>query len=158
MKRSQGFTLIELVIVIVILGILAVTAAPKFLDLSGDARASTLTAAKGALESAGAQVFSKAILQGKEKADAATLENPTIAVVNGYPAATIAAIGAVMELDDAEWTLIDSTSSPAAPDDTVVITLEGTAYNSDEDLACQVLYLAATDTSKPVITVQPKGC
>ncbi|MGL4204867.1 MAG: type IV pilin protein, partial [Aeromonadaceae bacterium] len=35
MKRSAGFTLIELVIVIVILGILAVTAAPKFLNLQG---------------------------------------------------------------------------------------------------------------------------
>ena len=41
MKRSAGFTLIELVIVIVILGILAVTAAPKFLNLQSDARAST---------------------------------------------------------------------------------------------------------------------
>ena len=38
MKRNAGFTLIELVIVIVILGILAVTAAPKFLNLQGDAR------------------------------------------------------------------------------------------------------------------------
>ena len=42
MKRSAGFTLIELVIVIIILGILAVTAAPKFLNLRGGARESTL--------------------------------------------------------------------------------------------------------------------
>ncbi|WP_219592386.1 prepilin-type N-terminal cleavage/methylation domain-containing protein, partial [Aeromonas salmonicida] len=37
MKKQAGFTLIELVIVIIILGILAVTAAPKFLNLQGDA-------------------------------------------------------------------------------------------------------------------------
>lgn len=40
MKKQAGFTLIELVIVIIILGILAVTAAPKFLNLQDDARKS----------------------------------------------------------------------------------------------------------------------
>ena len=158
MKRSQGFTLIELVIVIVILGILAVTAAPKFLDLSGDARASTLEAAKGALASAGAQVYSKAILQGVEKSDTATLSNPAVAVVYGYPAATAAAIAAVMELDDAEWTITDSASASPTPAGTVAITLEGTAYSTDATPRCQVLYAVATATAKPVITVQAEGC
>lgn len=158
MKRNQGFTLIELVIVIVILGILAVTAAPKFLDLSGDARASTLSAVKGSLESAGAQVYSKAILQGKEKASTETLTNPAVAVVYGYPAATSAAITAVMELDDAEWTITDSASASPTPAGTVAITLEGTAYSTDAATRCQVLYSVATASAKPVIVVQPEGC
>jgi MSHA pilin protein MshA len=42
MNKQAGFTLIELVIVIVILGILAATAIPKFIDIQGDARASSL--------------------------------------------------------------------------------------------------------------------
>ena len=49
MKNNQGFTLIELVVVIVILGILAATAAPKFIDLTGDATEATLKGVKGAL-------------------------------------------------------------------------------------------------------------
>lgn len=67
MKKQAGFTLIELVIVIIILGILAVTAAPKFLNLQDDARTSTLKGVAGSLNSAGAMVYSKSVLKGKTK-------------------------------------------------------------------------------------------
>ncbi len=52
MRRQNGFTLIELVVVIVILGILAVTAAPKFINLEGDARAAAVEGVAGAAASA----------------------------------------------------------------------------------------------------------
>jgi MSHA pilin protein MshA len=77
MKQQSGFTLIELVMVIVVLGILAATALPKFTDLGGEARTATLEATKGAINSAavtyyaanktvptGTQLFDNVIVSG----------------------------------------------------------------------------------------------
>src|SRR5690554_4121971 len=63
MKTQQkGFTLIELIIVIVVLGILAVTAAPQFFNFSTDARESTVKGMEGSVKAASALVYAKALL------------------------------------------------------------------------------------------------
>ncbi|GLP97383.1 prepilin-type N-terminal cleavage/methylation domain-containing protein [Paraferrimonas sedimenticola] len=66
-KQSQlGFTLIELVVVIVILGVLTITAAPKFLDFKKDARVASLQGVIAALKSANSLIYAKAAIQGQE--------------------------------------------------------------------------------------------
>ncbi|RTR38421.1 prepilin-type N-terminal cleavage/methylation domain-containing protein [Shewanella canadensis] len=67
LKADSGFTLVELVIVIVILGILSVIAAPKFINLKSDAHRSVLNGVRGAISSGNQLVYSKAVLQGKER-------------------------------------------------------------------------------------------
>ncbi|MER0336047.1 type II secretion system protein [Vibrio vulnificus] len=94
MKRQGGFTLIELVVVIVILGILAVTAAPRFLNLQDDARNATLEGLRGALQGGAGIVYGKSAIEGEEAVSSATV---TVASGNvdtafGYPKATSTAL------------------------------------------------------------------
>ena len=56
-QQESGFTLIELVIVIAIIGILAAVAIPKFIDLAGEAQVAATTAVAGALSSANASNY-----------------------------------------------------------------------------------------------------
>lgn len=91
MKRNSGFTLIELIVVMVILGILAATAAPKFINLQSDAKIAALKGLSGAVNSAKSLIYAKALVQGFE--NTATTSSPNIvngknlALVWGYPAA-----------------------------------------------------------------------
>jgi len=121
MNRQAGFTLVELIAVITVLGILAAVALPKYADLGQDARAATVHSARGALNSTIAMVHSKYLVKPSAYGDGMPVEGATVALKHGYPAAD-AGLAAVAGLDqpgnyDARWSGSQLTVSPAGAAD-----------------------------------------
>jgi MSHA pilin protein MshA len=97
-QRHRGFTLIELVMVIVILGVLSAVALPSFLDLRKDAKIAALQGAHGAIAAAMNLAYARAMLDGTHTlaSSSVNMGGVTIATVYGYPSygnAVLAAAG-----------------------------------------------------------------
>jgi len=152
MQKQQGFTLIELVIVIVILGILAATAAPKFINLQSDAKEGTLNAVKASVETAMSIVHSKALIAGTEAAATGTVLTPaTVNIVYGYPKAATADFANLLELDTADFTtaLVGSLI--------FIYPANGTAPTGTGG-ACSVEYAEATSATVKATVKVNTGC
>ena len=153
MKKQGGFTLIELVVVIVILGILAVTAAPRFLNLQGDARDASLQGLKGAMQGAAGIVYGRAAISGEDASASASISidgisSGNVSLVWGYPAASETGIGRVVTGLESDWEVVSGSDTT----DSIAYTFK-TGVN--DATKCFVRYdvTPAVSFSEPTITV-----
>ena len=182
MKRQGGFTLIELVVVIVILGILAVTAAPRFLNLQDDARSASLQGLKGAIASAASITYGGSAMEGQETDPKTTDENTTpktddgVATHFGYP--TSAKIVnllpgieiAVAGLPGSDWDPVEVATTGVTPA-SVAYSFSGTEKDKTKNgfiynlttpannKGCFVIYVEAANKDTPaVVDAVTEGC
>lgn len=143
MKKQTGFTLIELVMVIVILGILSAVALPKFVNLGSDARTAAMKAVEGSMRSTNSIIYAKAAIANQMVVNGTVTING-VAVTTRYGfALNVNELIKVMDL---------------GPDFNTATANQIRHAGAVTTANCRVTYAPATATATPTYTTLTTGC
>jgi MSHA pilin protein MshA len=145
-KPTRGFTLIELIVVILVLGILAAIAAPKFVNLTGQARIAALNGLRAAVSSASTLANALSVAQGNTAGQPVSIEGVNVLMTNGYPSQASGGIDAAVRFDAATFQTTG--------------TMTFQVKTATTPAQCQFVYTAAAATTQPptIAAATTTGC
>ncbi|MFT6985089.1 MAG: MSHA pilin protein MshA [Psychromonas sp.] len=167
--RETGFTLIELILVVTLIGILSATALQKYIALDVSANLAVLQNMKATLETATSLTYNKSLLAGNESKlsglvsiqqdhliDSSNLNDPfVVATRYGYPQAVWSEIIKTITLDKTDWLYSDQLGAIDQPGTLYLWTKQGPGSLS----SCNISYQGALDSGfRPQITINEAGC
>jgi MSHA pilin protein MshA len=153
MRRQRGFTLIEMVVVIIVTGILAAIALPRFAALQVDARTAKAMYIYGAMGNAANLARSAGITRGALAATPVAMEGANVTMANFYPTGNAAGIITAIQLNGA---------LAAASGYTVFVvnatTIQARVTGATTPANCRAQYVGALAGGVPTITYVTTGC